>query len=144
MPKLLEYLDAMATSTPSKQVIIRVVAQFAAEQPTVMAAYLFGSVAQNRMTAESDVDVGLLFETPPDEIRLLELREELTSVLKYQTDLVNLNRTSPILAMQVLKHGELIFQRSETAVREFQVRTLFAYFDLKQVRKPIEEALLFS
>ena len=46
--------------------------------------------------------------------------------------------------MQVLKHGELIFQRSETAVREFQVRTLFAYFDLKQVRKPIEEAMLFS
>ena len=83
VPTVLKYLGAMATSTPSKQVIIRVVAQFAAEQPTVMAAYLFGSVAQNRMTAESDVDVGLLFETPPDEIRLLELREELTSVLKY-------------------------------------------------------------
>ena len=96
------------------------------------------------MAAESDVDVGLLFETPPDGIRLLELQEELTSVLKCQTDLVNLNRTSPILCMQVLKHGELIFQRSETAVREFQVRTLFAYFDMKQVRKPIEEAMLFS
>jgi hypothetical protein len=27
-------------------------------------------------------------------------------------------------------------------VREFWVRTMFAYFDLKQVRKPIEEALL--
>ena len=46
--------------------------------------------------------------------------------------------------MQVLKHGELIFERSERAVREFQVRTLFAYFDLKQVRRPIEEALLSS
>ena len=134
----------MAPSTPSKEEIIRVVAQFAAARPTVLAVYLFGSVTQNRMAAESDVDVGLLFETPPDGIRLLELQEELTSVLKCQTDLVNLNRTSPILAMQVLKHGELIFQRSETAVREFQVRTLFAYFDLKQVRKPIEEAMLFS
>ena len=98
VPTLLKYLDAMATSIPSKEEIIRVVAQFAAEQPNVMAAYLFGSVAQNRMAAESDVDVGVLFETPPDGIRLLELQEELTSVLKCQSDLVNLNRTSPILA----------------------------------------------
>jgi predicted nucleotidyltransferase len=132
----------MATSTPSKDEIIRQVARFAAERPTVLAAYLFGSVAQNRMAAESDVDVGVLFETPPDAIRLLELQEELTSVLKCQADLVNLNRTSPILGMQVLKHGELVFARSERAVREFRVHTLSAYFDLKQVRKPIEEALL--
>jgi hypothetical protein len=46
--------------------------------------------------------------------------------------------------MQVLKHGEVVFARSERAVREFQIRTLFAYFDLKQVRKPIEEALLLD
>jgi hypothetical protein len=46
--------------------------------------------------------------------------------------------------MQVLKHGEPVFERSERAVREFRVRTLFAYFDLKQVRKPIEEAFLSS
>ena len=134
----------MAALTDSKENIVRQIVQFAAEQPTVTAAYLFGSAAQNRLTADSDVDVGLLFETPPDGIRLLELQEELTTVLRRQADLVSLNRASPILAMQVLKHGELVFARSETAVREFQVRTLFAYFDLKQVRKPIEAALLSS
>jgi len=134
----------MATSTASKEEIVRLVAQFAAEQPTVMAAYLFGSAVQNRLAADSDVDIGLLFETSPDGIQLLQLQEELTTVLKRQSDLVSLNRASPILAMQVLKHGEIVFERSERAVREFQVRTLFAYFDLKQVRKPIEEALLSS
>ena len=76
--------------------------------------------------------------------RVLELQDELTALLGCQADLVSLNRTSPILAMQVLKRGEIVFHRSERAVREFQVRTQFAYFDLKQVRKPIEEALLLS
>lgn len=134
----------MATSAASKEEIGRLVAQFAAEQPTVLAAYLFGSAAQNRLAAESDVDIGLLFEAPPDALRLLELQEDVTTILKRQCDLVTLNQASPILAMQVLKYGELVFERSERAVREFQVRTLFAYFDLKQVRKPIEEALLSS
>jgi len=134
----------MATSTPSKEEIVRQVAQFAAEQPTVLAAYLFGSAAQNRLADESDVDIGLLFETSPEALRLLELQEVLTTALNRQSDLVSLNQASPILAMQVLKHGEIVFERSQRAVREFQVRTLFAYFDLKQVRKPIEEALLSS
>lgn len=134
----------MATSTVSKEEIVRLIAQFAAEQPGVLAAYLFGSAAQDRLAAESDVDVGLLFETSPDALRLLDLQSDLTTVLKRQCDLISLNQASPILAMQVLKHGELIFERSERAVREFQVRTLFAYFDLKQVRKPIEKALLSS
>ena len=140
----LKYLDDMATSTASKEEIVRVVAQFAAEQPAVLAAYLFGSAVQKRLTAESDVDIGLLFETSPEPMRLLELQEDLSTVLKRKSDLVSLNQASPILAMQVLKHGEIVFERSEKAVREFQVRTLFTYFDLKQVRKPIEEALLSS
>lgn len=132
----------MAISADSKEEIIRLIAQFAAERPAVLAAFLFGSAVQNRLADESDVDVGMLFAAAPDALGLLELQEDLAAVLKRQCDLVNLNQASPVLAMQVLKHGEIVFERSERAVQEFQVRTLFAYFDLKQVRKPIEEALL--
>jgi uncharacterized protein len=130
------------TSTVSKEEIVRRIAQFAAEQPTVLAAYLFGSAVPQRLAASSDIDIGLLFETPPDGFRLVELQEELTALLSRQADLVSLNHASPILGMQVLRHGKIVFQRSERAVREFQVRTLLTYFDLKQVRKPIEEAFL--
>jgi predicted nucleotidyltransferase len=134
----------MAALTDSKDEIVRRIVQFASEQPTILAAYIFGSVVPQRLTVESDVDIGLLFESPAEGLRLMELQEELTGVLGRQVDLVGLNQVSPILAMQVLKHGEVVFARSERAVREFQIRTLFAYFDLKQVRKPIEEALLLD
>jgi predicted nucleotidyltransferase len=134
----------MAALTDSKDEIVRRIVQFASEQPTILAAYIFGSAVPQRLTVESDVDIGLLFESPAEGLRLMELQEELTGVLGRQVDLVGLNQVSPILAMQVLKHGEVVFARSERAVREFQIRTLFAYFDLKQVRKPIEEALLLD
>ena len=132
----------MTASTNSKEEIHYQVSRFAAQHAAVLAAYLFGSAVRQRLTADSDVDVGFLFDSPPDGIRLLELQEELSTVLGRQADLVSLNQASPILGMQVLKHGEIVFARSQNAVREFWVKTLFAYYDLKQVRKPIEEALL--
>lgn len=132
----------MATQVSTTEEIARRIARFAAGRPSVLAAYLFGSALQQRLAVDSDIDVGLLFADPPDLFGVFDLQDELTRILGRQTDLVCLNRASPILAMQVLKRGAIVFQRSERAVREFQVRTHFAYVDLKQVRKPIEEALL--
>ncbi len=120
------------------------VSRYAASQPSILAAYLFGSVVRGRLTTESDIDVALLFAEPPDALRVLDMREDLTTLLGRQADLVNLNQASPILGMQVLRNGEIVFERSARAARQFRVRTIFAYFDLKQVRKPIEEALLSS
>ena len=108
----------MATSTASREETVGLIAQFAAEQPTMVAAYLFGSAVQQRLSADSDLDIGLLFETPPDRLRLLESQEDLTTVLRRQSDLVSLDQASPILAMQVPKHGEVVFERSERAVRD--------------------------
>jgi hypothetical protein len=64
----------------------------------------------------------------------------LTALLGRQADVVGLNQA--VLAMQVLKYGECVFERSPRAAREFRVRTMFAYFDLKSVRKCVEEALI--
>ncbi len=134
--------NSMTTPVTTKQEIARIVGRFAADQPAALAAYLFGSAVQERLTTDSDVDVGILFITQPDGLRLLELQEDLSALLGRQADLVSLNQVSPFLGMQVLKHGEIVFERSARATREFQVRTMLAYWDLKQVRKPIEHAQL--
>jgi predicted nucleotidyltransferase len=130
--------------TLTKEEIAGVVSRYAASQPSVLVAYLFGSAVRGRLTTESDIDIALLFAEPPDALRVLDMREDLTTLLGRQADLVNLNQASPILGMQILRSGEIVFERSARAAREFRVRTIFAYFDLKQVRKPIEEALLSS
>ena len=134
----------MKVTLTTKEQIAGVVSRYAASQPSILAAYLFGSATRGRLTTESDIDIALLFAEPPDALRVLDMREDLTTLLGRQADLVNLNQASPILGMQVLRNGEIVFERSARAARQFRVRTIFAYFDLKQVRKPIEEALLSS
>jgi predicted nucleotidyltransferase len=41
----------------TKEDIAAVVSRYAASQPSVMAAYLFGSAVRGRLTTESDIDV---------------------------------------------------------------------------------------
>jgi predicted nucleotidyltransferase len=124
----------------AKEEITKAVANYMADQPLVLVAYLFGSVVRGRLTMESDIDIAMLFWRSPNGLQLLDTQEELTALLGRQADVVGLNQA--VLAMQVLKYGECVFERSPRAAREFRVRTMFAYFDLKSVRKCVEEALI--
>jgi predicted nucleotidyltransferase len=108
----------------------------------IVAVYLFGSAAANRLTPESDVDIGILFRRKPSALELLQLQQEFTDVLGIQADVVNLDDASPILRMQVLKYGIRVYTRDVRRVNEFFVRTINEYDDLKRVRKPIEDNIL--
>jgi len=132
----------MKVPLTAKEEIGDAVASYLSGQPPVLAAYLFGSVVHGQPTIESDIDIAILFSRPPETVQRLEMQEDLTALLGRQADLVCLNHASPILAMQVLRHGESVFERSARAAREFCVRTMFAYFDLKSVRKCVEDALI--
>ena len=132
----------MKPPVTAKEEIAKAVTDYVAGQPLVLAAYLFGSVVRDRLTSESDIDVAMLFSRSPESLQLLDMQEDLTASLGREAQLVALNRASPILAMQVLRYGECVFERSARIAREFRVRTMFAYFDLKTARKCVEEALI--
>ena len=65
----------------------------------------------------------------------------LSARLKREVDLVTLNHASPILRMQFLKKGELLINNAPHQVNLFFIKTINEYFDLKQMRRPIEEHL---
>ena len=69
------------------------------------ALWLFGSEAQGMARPDSDINLAGLFHRSPDPLELFEVAGDLDEVLGRPTDLVDLDRTSPILAMQVLRHG---------------------------------------
>jgi predicted nucleotidyltransferase len=93
-----------------------------ADDPGVVLAYLFGSVAENRAHAESDVDVAVLLDR-----RLYEgAREQFDARLRLigtlgrvtvprNVDLVVLNDAPPTLARAIVTHGRRIFCRDEQA-----------------------------
>jgi len=109
--------------------------EYLASQPDVVAAYVFGSVAQGRARPQSDVDIAVLLSADLDEEtrfdRRLRLGWEVERLIGRQTDLVVLNDAPPLLQHQVLKHGRLIFERDRAARVEFEVRAGQIYADLK-------------
>ncbi len=116
---------------------------FFAGREDVTAVYLYGSAVQGRLTPHSDIDIGILYkeDTQPDFQRQMGDAASLSAPLNRDVDLVTLNDASPILRMQVLKKGELLSNNAPHQINLFFIKTINEYFDLKQVRRPIEEHL---
>jgi predicted nucleotidyltransferase len=100
-------------------------AAFLATQPDVIAAYVFGSLAQGRATARSDVDIALLLMEPIDPVALAERRLQLMGHLEpyadHPVDVVVLNRNSILLQHQALSTGRLLYERDREARVSFEV-----------------------
>jgi hypothetical protein len=105
----------------------------------VVAAYLFGSRAQERARSDSDIDVAVLLDhVPPAEQRATVVRrlvqalgQELAASL---VDVVLLNDAPPVLAFKVLQHGKLALCQDAAALHRFTVATYRRHSD----REPTE------
>lgn len=107
------------------------------------AVFLFGSLATGRANDESDCDLGVLLGgAAPAVDAAFAIRLQLEEQLGRRVDLVLLDSASPILVMQVLRHGRLVACARPEELEAFTVRILTDYADLKIVRRPIEERLL--
>ncbi len=105
---------------------------------------LFGSYAKSMPREQSDVDIALLYqkELVPDSMILVELRERLSEKLKREVDIICLNTASPIIAMQVVKHGKILLNKNPRLYENYLVNLFTDYADLKLMRKPLEENIL--
>jgi len=82
---------------------------FLATQTDVIAAYLFGSLAQGRASPRSDIDVAVLLAPADPEAafsRRLRLIEYLRPYADREADVIVLNTAPPILQNQVLRLGD--------------------------------------
>jgi predicted nucleotidyltransferase len=121
---------------------VGVLEPFLAQEKGILLVFLFGSSVSRRMHPASDVDIGILFGSIPNISQINALTAELSSLVKKEVDLVVLNRASPILKMQVLKKGVLVFARDLKVYHQFFVDTVNQYDDLKRIRKTCEDNIL--
>ena len=122
--------------------IVRRLKTFFKKRLDVSLVFLFGSFANKQTTAYSDIDVGILFKKVPDFYEINDMKEDLTVLLKKEVDLVVLNAASPVLRMQVLKKGILIFQKGKNDYSLFYGDAVKQYDDLKIIRRKCEENIL--
>lgn len=78
----------------------------------------------------------------PDPLRLIEIKEELCQIFNLEVDLVCLNTASPIIGMQVLKYGKLLFANDPKKNSLFAIDLFTDYMDLKRMRKTMEDRIL--
>jgi predicted nucleotidyltransferase len=129
------------TETQMSRTLQKRLEKFSLEQEDFLLVFLFGSFARGFGTDESDVDVAIMFEKVPDFYALDELKDQLSRCSGKEIDILTLNTASPIIRMQVLRYGVLV-KKDKRAYNDFFVSTLREYYDLKYLRKEIEENLL--
>ena len=115
-----------------------------AEGPgTIVAAWLFGSRARGEERPGSDVDVGVLFDPPPEpklgnEAHRLEGRLE--AALGLPVQVVAVNSAPPDLVHRILRDGALLLDRSPLLRVRFEVKSRNEYFDLQPILARYREA----
>jgi predicted nucleotidyltransferase len=106
------------------------------------ALWLFGSEARGTTRPGSDLDLAALFRRRPSALELRDARAQLAARLGRDVDLVDLDRASPILAMQVVRHGRLLTEANPARRLRFVAGVPGRYEDLRIVRRQAEQALL--
>jgi uncharacterized protein len=106
------------------------------------ALWLFGSEASGLAGPSSDIDLAGLFRVRLSPLELLEAGDALGELLGRDVDLVDLDRVSPIIAMQVLRRGRLLIDADPRRRHQMISATASRYEDLKIVRREAEHAML--
>ena len=106
----------------------------------VILAYLFGSQAEGKAGPLSDIDIAVLLtpDVPPEHWTdvQIELICELTSIFhRDDVDVVILNRATPLLAHEVIKYGQCIYEPDRGVRVDFETAAFRRYVDTKPLRR---------
>jgi predicted nucleotidyltransferase len=113
-----------------------------AREPSLVAAWIFGSAVKDRFREDSDVDFALYYEpgTKTDWSAFSELAWDLEDILGRKPDLGRLDSRNLIYAVQAFQTGRLVYAADEQTAMAVASRLQSLYLDLKQDRKVVEEA----
>ena len=100
---------------------------------------LFGSAVTGLRGPETDLDLAVLGDAPLD---LVAVTTEMIRLLhRNDVDVVDLRRASPLLAMEVARHGRLVYEREPGMHREFISLAVRRYIDTKKLRDAQKDAI---
>jgi predicted nucleotidyltransferase len=108
-------------------------------RPDLQLVVLFGSTARGVRRQQSDLDVGILGDEPLDLVDLTNQVICLTHI--NDVDLVDLRRASPLLAMEVARHGRLLYERAPGLYAQFYSLAYRRYVDTAKLRQAHKDAI---
>lgn len=118
------------------ETVEEIVADHFRDRPDVVSVYLFGSHARRTARPESDVDVGLLYESPPEStLRAQPFADEaeLGKKLGKRVQIVVMNKAPADLVHRIFSARRLLLDRDPSRRVAFEVKRRNEYFDLKPI-----------
>jgi uncharacterized protein len=120
----------------------RLTSRVAEAIPDAQALYVFGSAAEGRLRADSDLDIAVLGPTPVESLRLFELAQSLTGIAGREVDLVDLRSVPLTLQAQIVGRGRrLATFGPEGAVSFFENQILSRYTAFVEERRVVLEEI---
>src|ERR1035437_3004023 len=101
--------------------------------PTLVLALLFGSVAQGRQRADSDLDIAVAAKRALTVTEKMTLIEALAECTGRPIDLIDLKVVAELLLGQIVRHGRRLLG-SDTAYGQLISRHLFEQADFMPYR----------
>lgn len=101
---------------------------------SIIAVYLFGSMATGKMRSSSDIDIAVMSTCKIDGFKKAEMETELSNLLRRDVDIVVFHQAEVLLQHQILKYGYLLYEkdnservRQETTSRREYLDTRFLF-----------------
>jgi len=99
----------------------------------VLFVLLFGSYSKGKAGKESDLDLAIYFRNPPEGLEILEHINSLSNISRKEIDLVILNKASPLLRHQVLKHGIRLLIKDRGEYIRFREKSMIDYDEYRYI-----------
>ena len=107
---------------------------FLSRHVDIVAIYIFGSVATAKNRSGSDIDVAIMVRGQVNGMERVQLETSLSNILRKDVDLIIFGEATSLLQHQILKYGDLIYERDpkertrqEVAARREYLDTTFLY-----------------
>ncbi len=123
------------------EAIHRAVETVAASDDRILAVYLFGSRTDGSARPDSDVDLGVLFQSPSQLDQLVDLQMAFEQYLGKDVDLIDLGRANAFLTLDAIR-GERLYCRDPFASDNFELYVLRRAADLAPFERQRRRLLL--
>ena len=107
----------------------------------IVAIYIFGSVATAKNRSGSDIDVAIMVRGQVNGMERVQLETSLSNILKKDVDLIIFGEATPLLQHQILKYGDLIYERDSKERTRQEVAARREYLDTTFLYRVIEDYL---
>ncbi|MDR8392880.1 nucleotidyltransferase domain-containing protein [Aliifodinibius sp. S!AR15-10] len=105
--------------------------------PKIKLGILHGSVAENRATFESDIDLAVAADEPLSSDEIMEVIKKIIDISGRPVDLIDLQTTHGTLLKEILTKGTLIYSGDTTLHASIIKRMIFNQEDMMPYRDRI-------